>query len=276
MNGLFNYINRKSPIHSLSGATKLASLILLSFAAMTTFDTRFLAFLAVLSFVLLAVSRIHFSEIKVLFWFTFVFMVLNNILIYLFSPEHGVSIYGTRTVIWSGFHRWTITYEQLFYQLNVILKYLATIPIVILFVSTTDPSEFASSLNKIGISYKVAYSVSLALRYIPDIQREYRNISLSQQARGIEMASKKQSLIKRLRNSASMLFPLIISSMDRIEVISNAMELRGFGKGKRRSWYNGRPFRAADYIAIAISFALLAFSFFLNFLNGGRYFNPFI
>ena len=276
MNSFFNYINRKSAIHSLSGATKLIALILWSFSAMTTFDTRFLAFLAALSFALFFISRIRFSEVRVLFWFTFVFMVLNNILIYIFSPEHGVGIYGTRTVIWNGFYRWTLTYEQLFYQLNVVLKYLATIPIVILFVSTTDPSEFASSLNRIGISYKVAYSVSLALRYIPDIQKEYRDISLSQQARGLEMASKKQNLIRRLRNAASMLFPLIISSMDRIEVISNAMELRGFGKGKKRSWYSAKPFRASDYLAIAVSIALLLISISLNFINGGRYFNPFI
>lgn len=276
MNSFFNYINRKSAIHSLSGATKLIALILWSFSAMTTFDTRFLAFLAALSFALFFISRIRFSEVRVLFWFTFVFMVLNNILIYIFSPEHGVGIYGTRTVIWNGFYRWTLTYEQLFYQLNVVLKYLATIPIVILFVSTTDPSEFASSLNRIGISYKVAYSVSLALRYIPDIQKEYRDISLSQQARGLEMASKKQNLIRRLRNAASMLFPLIISSMDRIEVISNAMELRGFGKGKKRSWYSAKPFRASDYLAIAVSVALLLISISLNFINGGRYFNPFI
>lgn len=276
MNNLFNYIARDSIVHRLSGATKLTALILWSFAAMTTFDTRFLALLVVFALVGFALSRIRFKEVKVLFWFTFVFMILNNILIFLFSPEHGVSIYGTRTVIWNGIGRWTLTKEQLFYQLNVVLKYLATIPVVILFVSTTEPSEFASSLNKIGISYKVAYSVSLALRYIPDIQREYHEISQSQQARGLEMASKKQSLIKRLKNASTMLFPLIISSMDRIEVIANAMELRGFGKGKKRSWYNAKPFGASDYMTIAFSVLLLLISLALSFVNKGRYYNPFI
>ena len=166
--------------------------------------------------------------------------------------------------------------EQLFYHLNVVLKYLATIPVVIIFVSTTDPSEFASSLNRIGISYKVAYSVSLALRYIPDIQREYHDISTAQQARGLEMASRKQSLIKRLKNAVLMLFPLIISSMDRIERIANAMELRGFGKNKKRTWYSSRPFRAADFLALNVCILMMAGSIVLNILNGSRYFNPFI
>lgn len=276
MSGIFNYINRESVIHRMSGATKLIVLILWSLAAMTSFDTRFLALLPILAFILFGLSKIRFSDVKFLLWFTFVFMVLNNLLIYIFSPEHGVSIYGSRTVILEGYGRWTLTAEQLFYHLNVVLKYLATIPVVILFVSTTDPSEFASSLSKIGINYKVAYSVSLALRYIPDIQREFHDIMISQQARGLEMASKKQNIIKRLKNASAMLFPLIISSMDRIEVIANAMELRGFGKLKKRSWYSERPFRAPDYTAIIFVCLLMVISLTLNFINGGRYFNPFI
>lgn len=276
MSGIFNYINRESVIHRMSGATKLIVLILWSLAAMTSFDTRFLALLPILAFILFGLSKIRFSDVKFLLWFTFVFMVLNNLLIYIFSPEHGVSIYGSRTVLLEGYGRWTLTAEQLFYHLNVVLKYLATIPVVILFVSTTDPSEFASSLSKIGINYKVAYSVSLALRYIPDIQREFHDIMISQQARGLEMASKKQNIIKRLKNASAMLFPLIISSMDRIEVIANAMELRGFGKHKKRSWYSERPFRAPDYTAIIFVCLLMVISLTLNFINGGRYFNPFI
>ncbi len=274
MINLFNYIEKDSLIHRLSGATKLSALILLTFAAMTTFDTRFLAVMLVFALLLFKLSKIKLREVKTLFVLTFIFMVLNNLLIYVFSPEHGVSIYGTRHVLLEGLGRWTLTEEQLFYHLNVVLKYLATIPLVMIFVSTTDPSEFASSLNMIGISYKIAYSVSLALRYIPDIQKEYHDISLAQQARGLEMASKKQSLLKRLKNAAAMLFPLIISSMDRIEIISNAMELRGFGKSKKRTWYSFRSFKKSDWVALILSVISLAVSLSLNFINGGRYFNP--
>ena len=97
---------------------------------------------------------------------------------------------------------YTVTKEQLFYELNVILKYFATIPMALLFILTTDPSEFAASLNKIGVSYKVAYTVSIALRYIPDVQRDYKDISFAQQARGIDLSS-KEKLSKRIKNSAA-------------------------------------------------------------------------
>ena len=275
MTNLFNYIPKDSPVHKLTGATKLAALLLLSFASMTTFDTRFLACITVLTFVMFGVSKIRFREVKTLLWFTFVFMVLNNLLIYLFEPEQGVIIYGTRHEIAHLFGRYTVTKEQLFYHLNVILKYLCMIPMVILFVSTTNPSEFAASLNRIGVNYKICYAVSLALRYIPDIQREYHDISISLQARGVEM-TKKEKFLKRLKNTVTILFPLIITSMARIETVSNAMELRSFGKNKKRTWYEARPFRPADIAVIVVCALLLVLSISLSFVNKGRFYNPFV
>ena len=274
MRNIFNYIDRPSPIHRLTGATKLVCLLLWSFSAMSTYDTRLLVLLTVLSLALFILSKIRLSDVSFLLGFMGAFMVLNNVLIFVFSPQHGVTLYGTSHPLFSLGGQYVVTREQLFYHLNLVLKYFATIPIVLLFVCTTDPSEFAASLNRIGIKYTIAYSVALALRYIPDIQRSYHEISQAQQARGIEM-SRKQNLVKRLKSASAILIPLILSSMDRIEVISNAMELRGFGKGKKRTWYMGRPFRKGDIAAMGVCALLLAAAIGLNVLNGGRFWNPF-
>ena len=275
MINLFNYIDRPSPIHRLTGACKLMCLITWSLAAMTSFYTPLLVVLTVASFVLFRVARLKVKDISFMLGLMSVYIVLNNVLIFLFSPDHGSGIYGTKTVLFSLFGPYDVTAEQLFYHLNVILKTACTIPIVLLFVCTTNPSEFAASLSRIGVSYKISYAVALALRYIPDIQREYRDISLAQQARGTEM-SKKASLVNRLKAASSILIPLILSSMERIETISNAMELRGFGKGAKRSWYSGRKFSSVDILSIAVCTGLLIVSLLITFFNGGRYFNPFV
>lgn len=275
MINIFNYIDRPSPIHRLTGATKLVCLLLWSLASMVTYDTRILAAMPVISIALFAVSKIKLKDVKFMLWVTVVFMVLNNVMVFVFSPRHGVSIYGTETILFTIAGPYVVTAEQLFYHLNLILKYLAAIPMLLLFVCTTEPSEFAASMNRIGVSYKIAYSVSLALRYIPDIQREYHDISQSQQARGIEM-SKKESLGKRLKAASAILIPLILSSMDRIEVIANAMELRSFGKEKKRTWYRARPFRTADVLCMAGCALLLALSLTSTAVMGTRFYNPFI
>lgn len=275
MTNLFNYIDRQSPIHSLTGATKFVCLMLWSFAAMSTYDTRMLAGMAVAGVILFYIGKIRIKDVSFMFAFTVIFLVMNSFLIFLFSPRHGTTIYGTCTLLFGMTGRYALTAEQLFYHLNYVLKFMATVPVVLLFVTTTNPSEFAASLNKLGIKYSVAYSVALALRYIPDIQRQYHEISQAGQARGIEM-TKKTSFINRLKASSAILIPLIITSMDRIEIISNAMELRCFGKNKKRTWYMARPFGIGDYTAMALCAMLVVLSVGLSRINGGRYFNPFM
>ena len=275
MINLFNYIDRPSPIHRLTGACKLLCLILWSLAAMTSFYTPLLIALTAGAFVLFRTARLKVKDISFVLGLMLIYVVMNNVLIFLFSPDHGTGIYGTETVLFKLFGPYVVTAEQLFYHLNVILKNACTIPIVLLFVCTTNPSEFAASLNRIGVSYKISYAVALALRYIPDIQREYRDISLAQQARGTEM-SKKASLVNRLKAASTILIPLILSSMERVELISNAMELRGFGKGPKRTWYSGRKFSKMDIVSIVVCVLLLVVSLLITFLNGSRYYNPFI
>ena len=99
MTNLFNYIPRSSIVHRLTGATKLAALLLLTFASMTSFDTRLLGGMVIFAFAMFGVSKIKLKEVAPVLWFTFVFMVLNNLLIYAFSPEEGVAIYGSLTEI---------------------------------------------------------------------------------------------------------------------------------------------------------------------------------
>lgn len=269
------YTKRNSPIHSLTGASKLIMLLLCSIAVMITYDTRFLALFIVVSIGMFIVGKAKLRELTFIIGLIAALMLMNNLLIYLFSPEEGVLIYGTRHVITHFGGRYYLTAEQIFYQVNVTLKYFCLMPIALIFFSTTEPSEFASSLNKIGVSYKASYSVALALRYIPDVKRSYNEISQSQQARGIDM-SKKATLTKRVKHATAILFPLIFSSMEKIETISNAMELRSFGKNKTRSWYRERPFKFGDYAIIVISALLVALTLWLNYINGGRFYNPFI
>ena len=274
MTNLFNYIDRPSPIHRLTGASKLVCLLAWSVAAMTSFYTPLLLALTVLAFYLFYKAQLKLRDVSFVVGLMLVYILLNNILIFLFSPNHGPKLYGSTTPLLHIAGPYTLTAEQLFYHLNVVLKNACTIPIVLLFVCTTNPSEFAASLNTIGVSYRVSYSVSLALRYIPDIQREFREISQAQQARGVEM-SKKVSIIHRLKSASAILFPLVLSSMERIETISNAMELRGFGKKNKRTWYAARPFTPWDKLSMAACLGLMALSFLLTFLNGGRFYNPF-
>lgn len=272
---MLGYVKVDSPIHQLTGATKLICLLLYSFAAMLTYDTRVLLGLLIFSMICFSISNIKFKDVAFVVYFILVFLLINNIAIFIFSPYQGCEIYGSTTVLFHLVGNYSVTVEELFYLLNVTLKYLSVIPIALLFIVATNPSEFAASLNRIGVSYKLSYSVAIALRYIPDIQRDYQEISFAQQARGLDL-SRNAKLLRRLKNISSILIPLIFTSLERIETISRAMELRSFGAKKKRSWYSARPFKKLDYLAILCVALLLCISLYMTIRNGSRFFNPFI
>lgn len=273
---LFSYNTVDTPIHRLSGLTKLICFLLLTFAVMFSYDIRVILAVTIFSVAVLRLSRIQYSQIRLMIIYVFIFVLTNAVVSFFFSPEEGVKIYGTRHAIANLYGDYQLTWEQIFYQATKFFKYFSVIPLGIIFLLTTNPSEFASSLNGIGVNYKAAFAVALTLRYFPDVQRDYRDISQAQQARGLEL-SHKAKFTDRFKNSLLIVIPLIFSSLDSIELISNAMDLRGFAKSKTRTWYASKKLTGADYTALAISTIVFIITICVSvFINHSRFYNPFI
>ncbi|WP_105257314.1 energy-coupling factor transporter transmembrane component T family protein [Streptococcus suis] len=260
-------------IHSLSAVSKLLFFLIVSILAMITYDTRLVLFIAVFSLALFKMSGIRYKEISLVLILTIIFAAMNALMVHLFAPRYGVELYGADTPLLSGLGVYSLTSQQAFYLVNLLLKYFCTVPLAIIFLMTTHPSQFASSLNQIGVSYKVAYAVSLTMRYIPDIQEEFYTIRMSQEARGLEL-SRKGKLMDRIKGNLSFVIPLIFSSLERIDTISTAMELRRFGKNKKRTWYTQQPLQRIDYAVLLFILALVVVTIYLFFVNQGRFYNP--
>lgn len=270
---LIGYHKGSGIIYDLSAVTKLLFFLIVTILAMVTYDTRLIAFIALFSLALFKLSGIRYKDVSLVLLFTIVFALLNALMVHLFAPRYGVELYGAETVILSGFGSYSLTSQQLFYLFNLLLKYFCTVPLALVFLMTTHPSQFASSLNQIGVSYKVAYAVSLTMRYIPDIQEEFYTIRMSQEARGLEL-SKKGKLMDRIKGNLALVIPLIFGSLERIDTISTAMELRRFGKNKKRTWYSYQALQSIDYLVLALILVLILITIGLLFVNGGRFYNP--
>jgi energy-coupling factor transport system permease protein len=243
---------------------------------MFSYDIRVILGVMALSIVFFKMSDIQWKQIKLMVIYVIFFLGMNFFLTFVFSPQYGVEIYKTKHEIFRITSRYTLTQEQLLYQLTKILKYASVVPLGLIFLLTTNPSEFAASISKIGISYKGAYAVSLTLRYFPDLIRDYQDISLAQQSRGLDL-SKKEKFGVRVKNILNICVPLIFSTLDRIELISNAMDLRGFGKHKKRTWYAAKDIQKQDIIAILLAVVVLGVSVFVSLaINHSRFYNPFI
>ncbi|MFV8115932.1 energy-coupling factor transporter transmembrane component T family protein [Streptococcus pluranimalium] len=273
-NRLLGYQPGRGFLYRLSGTSKLVFFILVSVAVMTSYDTRFLMMVGLFSLILFYQAGIKWRDVSFAFVFVGIFALLNIVMIYLFAPQYGNDLYGSKTILIDGPGAYDLTLEELFYLFNVAVKYVSTLPLAVIFLLTTHPSQFASSLNQLGLPYRFAYAVSLTLRYIPDLQEDFGTIRKAQEARGLEL-SKKASLLTRIKGNIQIITPLIFSSLERIETISTAMELRRFGRYKKRSWYQAKAWSQKDTILVLISLLVVVIAIALFYVNGGRFYNPF-
>jgi len=84
---LFSYNYENTPIHNLSGLIKFICFLLLTFATMYTYDIRVILGMLVFSVIILRISRIRFSQIKVMLIYVLIFIFINAIFTFFYHPS---------------------------------------------------------------------------------------------------------------------------------------------------------------------------------------------
>lgn len=254
---IINLVPGDTFLHKLSGASKTRMFAVLIVVTIMTFDVRILIPLLVLSLISFFSVKPDWKQI----WWLVVLVVVGNItnlvLYWLASPDAGMEYSNGSTVLYAFSDYLIVTAETMWYLFARMVKMMATFFLSLTYILAVTPSEVAAGLYSMGLPYKICSVVSLALRYIPDIGRDYTNIKVSMQCRGVELDAKRASLMTRLKQTVLILVPLIITSFDRIGNIANAMDLRGFGKKKHRTYYSEHEPTKADN-AFKVAYSIVA------------------
>lgn len=233
-----NVIPGKTFLDKLSGTTKVRLFFALIILLVATWDFRILFPVLVASLIGLISIKPNWKIVGSLMAFIIAVNLFNLFLIWVVTPDYGRNIVGGSTVLLTFTSRYIVTAETLWYFLIRFTKFMATFLVSLTFIQAITPSEMAAGLYSIKVPYKIATIVSIAFRYIPDISRDFADIKISMQARGMELDPKKTGLFTRLKQNVLILCPLIIVSFERVGNIANAMDLRGYGKGKTRTYYS--------------------------------------
>lgn len=257
---LLNLIPGDTYLHKLTGKTKVRAFVILLVYIIMSFDLRLILPLFIVGIIGLVSLRPEWKTLRYFFIVVAAVNLLNIVLFWLANPDIGAFwCGGSRTVLVSLTKRLFISLETLWYLSIRFLKMITSFLISMVFVLSITPSELAAGLYSIKVPYKICTIFSIAFRYIPDIGRDYENIKISMQARGVELDPKKVPLMDRIKQNVLILVPLIISSFERVGNISNAMDLRGYGRGKTRTYYCEHEEGKADKIFKAIYTGLLLF-----------------
>ena len=253
------YIATQSWLDKLNAVTKLVLFVCWVASAIATFDLRVSLAMCVVGVSLLFTTRIPFRIYKPLLLGMVTFLLFTCGLIFLLEPKQGVWFIGSDTVLLHNpwFDNYHLTTESAWYLLLLFTRYFATLPIALLFITTTNPSEVACALHRLGLSQQKAYSVALTLRYLPSIIDDFNKSRDAHACRGLDTSS-NAPLRQRIPNLLRMLMPVLFSSLDKTDMISNALVLRGFGRNPSRTWYSKKPVSKTDKLVMFLVAALLA------------------
>ena len=131
---------------------------------------------------------------------------------------------------------------------------MAVIVVSATIVATSNYRETVQGLVQWKIPYEIAFMVSVAIRFLPMLTEEIRDVMLAIQLRGVEL--EKIPFNKKLKIYSYILTPIVVGTVMKAEKLAAAMETRAFRAYPQRTSYMTLKMAAVDYLLI--SFSILA------------------
>jgi energy-coupling factor transport system permease protein len=221
-----SYHPGSTAIHKLYPATKLLWLLAASFLVFLTQNGIFLISMAGLLLILLLSVQPQVFQVR---GFRFAFIIGSFLfLLYVLFDKSG------RTLVPNGTRFFEITLGGIEAGLQFSGRFLTIVFLSYLFVITTNPSDLAYALMKLGLPYRLGFMLVTALRLAPLMEEEGRTIYRAQLVRGVRYD--QRSFKRLLLLIRQFLSPLLISALRRADKLVFSMEGRGFGQYPHRTF----------------------------------------
>lgn len=235
---MFLYLPHETPFHRLHPSTKIVGLALL--LVMTVAFISPWQQMTILLFV--------FS----MAWYSKSLRNLRRIL------PLVITIMVFSCVTWSLFKRvgdpfWifgplSLSRESIEYGLAMGFRLDAMLLSGMIFVSCTKVEEFAYGLRALGLPFPVSFAMSLAFRLVPLFFTRIGIIVQAQQSRGLDIHS--GNIFQRLRKYVPLLIPIFVYAIRDTDLLSMALESKGFGMQGKRTEFLSFRFKRADVIVL--------------------------
>lgn len=232
------YYPGKSKIHFMAPLAKVICLVCYFLMVFLCFDLRLSFLLFLMVCVIIELAHIHpriywntFNNLK----FLILLMIIINFLL--------------------GFNLELLTLS--------ILRLVSIVLYMVVLTLTTTPLELTTGLQKfltplkiLGLpTNKIAFSLSLALRFIPLMLEQKNKILKTQASRGVDFFN--SSLKDRFIAVKALIVPLFNLTLDKSDQIAHAMNIRLYDVNFRRTNFRIRKWNTTDTFFILAHFTLL-------------------
>lgn len=249
----------ESFIHGLNPITKLIAVVLFWVTALISIKIPPLCLMIFVAVVLWIIARIPLAPMKPIFISTLFILVM-------FTTLNGFLYSSGETVLFTVFGA-PVWLEGVVFGFGIWLKILAVVTIFPVLTLTTPLPKLLAALAKLKLPYKVNFSLGMAFRLTPLVGQTYKDISESQTLRGHDI--KKMNYFKRLYKGYLPLFiPLVMTLLRRSGDLDIAIESRGFGTPKERTFLADVKMTWIDWTFLAVFLLAFVGVIFLAVYNG--------
>jgi energy-coupling factor transport system permease protein len=270
---VFAFRDGDSFLHRLNPLTKLAFAVVMLLVLTIVADPATPLILTVLLLLTLAwLGRVRLSDLVRILIPSAILgfgIIWTTALFYVSGPTGG------GRVLWA-LGPLSLTDQGLAYALTIFLRLQGFLAASLLFVLTTDPTDFIQALiQKLRLSYRFGYGTLAAYHFVPQFDTELATIRAAQRIRVIGDGG---GPIDALRRYVGYMIPLLAGAVRKAERVALAMDARGFGACPTRTYYHRSVFTWRDLVfgigAVAALGGVLATLHALGWL--GRLIPPFI
>ena len=252
----FEYLEKDSILHKINPSIKLILITILMLVVTFAYDpyTPFIfSVLAIIQITLL--GKIPIKQILKMIMpliFILVGITITSIISYDTSMEKTPQI----ILYLKGLE---ITANSITFGFTIGFRILCFLLYSLLFVATTDPTDFILSLIiQLKLSPKIGFGTLAGYRFIPLLTTEYQNIYDAHKIRGVK---EKSGLIAKVKRFKKYAVPLMVSATRKAQRVAIAMDSKCFYAFPKRTYLRDVRVRKIDIIYI-ILFTVLCITIF--------------
>lgn len=234
------YIDNGTILHRVDALSKLAWVLIV---VVTTFQLTSSAprglMLAVLLFITLFVARVPLRTLLKASPLIFGVALLLGLFHLLITPGEPLFSLGPLSISRAGLEAGA----GFFFRLAIMVL------VSFLLIWTTDIRDLMVGLTHIGVSYRFAFAIFMALRFLPLVQQEVEAVRAAHAIRG---RAAKSALSHRIRLLQRYLFTVIVNGLRKAENTAVAVESRGFGAYPQRTYVKDFHWTATGVALVAV------------------------
>ncbi len=245
------YQDKETVIHRLNPVIKLAwgiIPVILSLVFANPFCILAIFIPLVLVIRAAGIWREWVSMLKPTLWLGLSIIVINALVSY-----NGEHVLASAPFTLSVIGRPIITLEAIAYGAVMALKLIVIISAFTFINLTVHPDDIMSVFLQMKFPSKSVLVTSLSTRFIPCLVDDVERIGDAYRTRAVALDT--GNWLRKIKNRAGTIIPLLTNSLDRSIQVAEAMEARAFGTGQKRVFYKDlkmSPFDMAVFMTAAV------------------------